>query len=53
MGLMTDGIIPLERVLFGNEHWRSHRAINQIEIYCELLEHLQDKIDALGKVPNR
>ncbi|MCY4079135.1 MAG: hypothetical protein OXF54_02750 [Caldilineaceae bacterium] len=44
---MTDGIIPLERILFGNEHWRSHRAINEIEIYCELLEHLQDKIDAL------
>ena len=44
---MTDGLIPLERVLFGNEHWRSHRAINEIGIYCELLEHLQDKIDAL------
>ena len=38
---------PLERLFFGNEHWRSNRAANEIEIYCELLETLQDKIEAL------
>ena len=44
---MTDGLIPLERVLFGHKYWRSYRAIEEIEVYCDLLDHLQDKIDAL------
>ncbi len=44
---MTDGSIPLERLLLGNEHWRSYDAVGEIEVYCELLDHLQDKIDAL------
>ena len=44
---MTDGSIPLERLLLGNEHWHSYDAADEIEIYCELLDHLQDKIDAL------
>ena len=39
--------IPFERFLFGNENWRSHRAICEMEIYCDLLENLQDRIDSL------
>ena len=45
---MTAISIPLERFFFGNEHWDSDLAIDEINIYCELLEHLQDKIDSLG-----
>ena len=44
---MTNGSIPLERLLLGNEYWYSYDAVDEIEIYCELLDHLQDKIDAL------
>ncbi|MDE0079012.1 MAG: hypothetical protein OXO50_15945 [Caldilineaceae bacterium] len=44
---MTHIEIPFERFLFRHDSWRSHRAIDEIEIYCELLEILQDKIDAL------
>ena len=44
---MTNGSIPLERLLLGNEYWHSYDAVDEIEIYCELLDHLQDKIDAL------
>ena len=39
--------IPIERFLFGNEHWRSHRAIDEIGVYCDLLDGLQDRIDSL------
>ena len=39
--------IPMERFLFGNEHWRSYRAIDEIEVYCGLLENLQNRIDSL------
>ena len=39
--------IPLERLLSGNEHWRSSGAIDEIEIYCDLLDNLQDRIDSL------
>ena len=39
--------IPMERFLFGNEHWRSYRAIDEVEVYCDLLENLQDRIDSL------
>ena len=39
--------MPIERFLFGNEHWRSYRAIDEIEIYCDLLEILQDRVDSL------
>ena len=39
--------MPIERFFFGNEHWRSNRAIDEIEIYCDLLENLQDRIDSL------
>ena len=44
---MTTISIPVERFLFGNEHWRSYRAIDEVNIYCALLENLQDKIDSL------
>ena len=44
---MTVTIIPIERVLFGNEHWRSHRAIAEIEVYCDLIDDLQKRIEAL------
>ena len=33
--------MPIERLLFGNEHWRSYRAIDEVEVYCDLLEDLQ------------
>ncbi len=39
--------IPIERLLFGNDHWRSHRAVAELEIYCDLLQKLQDRIDSL------
>ena len=39
--------MPIERFLFGNEHWRSYRAIDEMEVYCDLLEDLQDRIDSL------
>ena len=39
--------IPIERFLFGNEHWRSYRAIDEIGVYCDLLDNLQAKIDSL------
>ena len=39
--------IPVERLVFGNEHWRSSHAIDEIEVYCDLLENLQDRVDSL------
>ena len=39
--------IPVERLIFGNEHWRSYRAIQEMEIYCDLLEVLQERHDSL------
>ena len=30
--------IPIERLMFGNEHWRSHLAIDEVEVYCDLLD---------------
>ena len=47
MCVMATEIIPIERILFGNEHWRSSPAIKEIEVYCDLLEDLQGKIDSL------
>ena len=44
---MATKVIPIGRFLFGNEHWRSYRAIDEVEVYCELLEDLQGKIDSL------
>ena len=39
--------IPFDRLFFGNENWRSHRAIDEIEVYCDLLENLEQRIDSL------
>ena len=39
--------IPIERLIFGNEHWRSYRAIQEMEIYCDLLEGLQEREHSL------
>ena len=39
--------IPIERFIFGNEHWRSYRAVGEMTVYCDLLENLQDRIDSL------
>ena len=44
---MTIISVSFERFAFGNEHWRSYRAMDEIEIYCDLLENLQDRIDSL------
>ena len=44
---MTYSWIPFERFLFGHDEWRSYRAINEIEVYCDLLEHLEERIDDL------
>ena len=40
--------IPIERILFGNEHWRSNRAVEEIRIYCDLLDILDNRIDQLA-----
>ena len=44
---MTTTSIPFAWLFWGNEHWRSYRATNEIEIYCDLLDNLQDRIDSL------
>ena len=44
--------IPIERLLFGNEHWRPHRAIREMEIYCDLLDGLQERVHSL-KTPGK
>ena len=44
---MSFSSIPEDRLVFGNEHWRSSRAIDEIEVYCDLLENLQDRRDSL------
>ena len=40
--------IPIVRLIFGNEHWRSNRAISEVEIYCDLLEGLQLRHESLA-----
>ncbi|MYE54133.1 MAG: hypothetical protein F4X34_02925 [Chloroflexi bacterium] len=39
--------IPFKQLVFGNEHWLSYRAIDEIEIYCDLIENLHSRIDSL------
>ncbi len=46
MWLMTATSMSLEKLFFVNEDWHSTYAIDEIEIYCDLLEHLQKKIDS-------
>ena len=36
-----------ERFKFGNVDWRSHRAIREIDVYCDLIEMVQGRIDSL------
>ena len=47
---MTIISVSFERFAFGNEHWRAYRAMDEIEIYCDLLENLQDRIDSLARI---
>ena len=44
---MSDISIPISRLVFGNEHWRSHRAIDEMEVYCELVGELYEKANSL------
>ena len=44
---MTMISMSLEKFMFGNEHWRSYRAVDEVDIYCDLLNVLQDRVDAL------
>ena len=46
---MTATSMSLEKLFFVNEDWHSTYAIDEIEIYCGLLEHLQKKIDSLER----
>jgi len=45
--ITSQGSFSLEHFLHGHDYWRSYRAISEIEIYCVLLEKLQDRIDSL------
>ena len=44
---MTWISMSLDKFMFGNEHWRSYRAADEIEIYCDVLEFLQGRIESL------
>ena len=44
---MTRISMSLDKLMFGNEHWRSYRAADEVEIYCDVLEFLQDRIESL------
>ena len=39
--------IPIKRLLFGNENWRSDKAIDEIGVYCDLLEDLEARVESL------
>ena len=43
----ADHFYSYRKVPVGNENWRSYRAIDEIEIYCDLLENLQNRKDTL------
>ena len=45
--ITSQGSFSLEQFMHGHDYWRSHRAISEIEIYCVLLESVQDRIDSL------
>ena len=45
--ITNQGSYSLEHFVHGHDYWRSHRAISEIEIYCVLLENVQDMIDSL------
>lgn len=44
---MTKNVIPIDKLMFGNERWHSGYAADEIEVYCDLLDHLQGRIEAL------
>ena len=44
---MEERSVFVGRLFFGHEYWSSGNAIDEIEIYCDLLDHLEEKRDAL------
>ncbi len=44
---MTQISIPIERLIFGNEHWNADKATNEIEAYCYSMDALQARVDSL------
>ncbi len=45
--ITRQGSFSLEHFMHGHDYWRTHRAISEIEIYCVLLENVQNRIDSL------
>ena len=45
--MSSTNFVAGKKHLFGNESWLSHRAIAEIEIYCDLLDNVQERIDSL------
>ena len=39
--------ISVEKFFGGNEYWDTSTAIDEIKVYCILIDHLDDKIDLL------
>lgn len=39
--------ITLNRFSYGHNYWSSGNAVDEIEVYCDLLDHLEEKRDAL------
>ena len=39
--------ISVEKFFGGNENWDTSTAIDEIKVYCILIDHLDDKIDLL------
>ena len=39
--------VSFERLFFGNKHWSTPGAIDEVEIYCDLLDNLQERVDSL------
>ena len=44
---MSTKEFSFERLMFGNSHWSSPAAIDEIEILCDLVDGLQCRIDSL------
>ena len=47
MGLMTETNFITNMFYSEYDPWHPYHAVNEIEVYCDLLEHLQDRIDCL------
>ena len=39
--------MPTEKLMFVNEHWLSYRAADEIEVYCDVFEFLERRIESL------